>query len=142
MNISTLCQMSLLSFMLFNINGCASHPRQSVDLQEYLKFYRQIIYNDSARSQLTESWLSSRPHTTKTSDQLIYTILRPLSIPIPMVSNVDMRGGSVPIQSGNLSGNSYDINFNCKVIFKLKMTLPSPFNTKVKLAKHNHKNAA
>ncbi len=66
MNISTLCQMSLLSFMLFNINGCASHPRQSVDLQEYLKkFYRQIIYNDSARSQLTESWLSSRPHTTK-----------------------------------------------------------------------------
>ncbi|MGY6084066.1 hypothetical protein [Acinetobacter baumannii] len=56
----------------------------------------------------------------KTSDQLIYTILRPLSIPIPMVSNVDMRGGSVPIQSGNLSGNSYDLNFNCKVIFKLK----------------------
>ncbi|EPK6805075.1 hypothetical protein N0R88_004123, partial [Acinetobacter baumannii] len=37
MNISTLCQMSLLSFMLLNINGCASHPRQSVDLQEYLK---------------------------------------------------------------------------------------------------------
>lgn len=37
MNISTLCQMSLLSFMLLNINGCASHPRQSIDLQEYLK---------------------------------------------------------------------------------------------------------
>ncbi|MDP7897857.1 hypothetical protein QWJ03_12765, partial [Acinetobacter baumannii] len=36
MNISTLCQMSLLSFMLLNINGCASHPRQSIDLQEYL----------------------------------------------------------------------------------------------------------
>ena len=37
-----------------------------------------------------------------------------------MVTNVDMRGNSVAIQSGNLSGNSYDVNFNCKVIFQLK----------------------
>lgn len=119
MNISTLCQMSLLSFMLLNINGCASHPRQSIDLQEYLKFYRQIIYNDSARSQLTESWLSSRPHTTKLLINLFIQFYGPY-IPIPMVSNVDMRGGSVPIQSGNLSGNSYDLNFNCKVILNSK----------------------
>jgi hypothetical protein len=56
-----------------------------------------------------------------------------------MVSNVDMRGGSVPIQSGNLSGNSYDINLIARLFLNSKMTLPSPFNTKVKLAKHNHK---
>ncbi|EXG35810.1 hypothetical protein J717_1283 [Acinetobacter baumannii 121738] len=126
--------------MLFNINGCASHPRQSVDLQEYLK---NFIGKSSTTIQqdlnLRSLGFQVARTPQKTSDQLIYTILRPLSIPIPMVSNVDIRGGSVPIQSGNLSGNSYDINFNCKVIFKLKMTLPSLFNTKVKLAKHNHK---
>ncbi|SST15585.1 hypothetical protein [Acinetobacter baumannii] len=121
MNISTICQMSLLSFMLLNINGCASHPRQSVDLQEYLK---NFIGKSSTTIQqdlnLRSLGFQVARTPQKTSDQLIYTILRPLSIPIPMVSNVDMRGGSVPIQSGNLSGNSYDINFNCKVIFKLK----------------------
>ncbi|ETP79711.1 hypothetical protein P640_0035, partial [Acinetobacter baumannii UH0707] len=30
--------------MLLNINGCASHPRQSIDLQEYL-CTRQISQN-------------------------------------------------------------------------------------------------
>ncbi|EMU9373708.1 hypothetical protein AAA818_003958, partial [Acinetobacter baumannii] len=108
MNISTLCQMSLLSFMLLNINGCASHPRQSIDLQEYLK---NFIGKSSTTIQqdlnLRSLGFQVARTPQKTSDQLIYTILRPLSIPIPMVSNVDMRGGSVPIQSGNLSGNSY-----------------------------------
>ncbi len=56
----------------------------------------------------------------KTSNQLIYTILRPLSIPIPMVSNVEMGGNPVPIQSGTLGSNSYEVNFSCKVIFQLK----------------------
>lgn len=106
---------------MMNVSGCTSHPRQSIDLQEYLKSFlgkssstiRQDINLRSLGFQV-----SSAPQ--KTPNQLIYTILRPLNIPIPMVTNVDMRGNSVAIQSGNLSGNSYDVNFNCKVIFQLK----------------------
>ena len=37
MSIYTRCQIGLLSFIIIFLNGCASHPRQSVDLQEYLK---------------------------------------------------------------------------------------------------------
>ena len=80
----------------------------------------QIIDHHSTRTKLTRSWLSNCACSTKTSNQLIYTILRPLSIPIPMVSNVEMGGNPVPIQSGTLGSNSYDVNFNCKVIFQLK----------------------
>ncbi|KQE85447.1 MULTISPECIES: hypothetical protein [Acinetobacter calcoaceticus/baumannii complex] len=121
MNIYTRCQIGLLSFIMIYLNGCASHLHQSVDLQEYLKGF---LGKSSASIQqdinLRSLGFQVANTPQKTSNQLIYTILRPLSIPIPMVSNVDMRGGSVPIQSGNLSGNSYDLNFNCKVIFQLK----------------------
>ncbi|WP_336165934.1 hypothetical protein [Acinetobacter sp. 161(2023)] len=121
MNINIRFQIVLLCLVTMNMNGCTSHPRQSIDLQEYLKGFlgkssttiRQDINLRSLGFQV-----SSAPQ--KTPNQLIYTILRPLNIPIPMVTNVDMRGNSVAIQSGNLGGNSYDLNFNCKVIFQLK----------------------
>ena len=37
MNIPNLCRITLLSVMSIYLNGCATQPRQSVDLQEYLK---------------------------------------------------------------------------------------------------------
>jgi len=121
MNIDTRCQIGLLCLIMMNVSGCTSHPRQSIDLQEYLKSFlgksSAIIQQDLNLRSLGFQVLKT---PQKTQDQLIYTILRPINIPIPMVSNVDMRGNSVAIQSGNLGGNSYDVNFNCKVIFQLK----------------------
>lgn len=121
MNIHTLCRISLFSMMLIHFNGCATDPHQSVGLQEYLKSFlgkssttiQQELNLRSLGFQITHV-------PEKTSNQLIYTILRPLSIPIPMVSNVEMGGNPVPIQSGTLGSNSYDVNFSCKVIFQLK----------------------
>jgi hypothetical protein len=121
MNIDTRYKIGLLCLIMMNVNGCTSHPRQSVNLQEYLKGFlgkpAATIQQDLNLRSLGFQVLKT---PQKTQDQLIYTILRPINIPIPMVSNVDMRGNSVAIQSGNLGGNSYDVNFNCKVIFQLK----------------------
>ncbi|WP_336040272.1 hypothetical protein [Acinetobacter calcoaceticus] len=121
MNIDTRCKIGLLCLIIMNMNGCNNHPRQSIDLQEYLKSF---LGKSSATIQQDLNLRSLGFQVLKTpqkmQDQLIYTILRPINIPIPMVSNVDMRGNSVAIQSGNLGGNSYDVNFNCKVIFQLK----------------------
>jgi len=121
MNIDTRCQIGLICLIMMNVSGCTSHPRQSIDLQEYLKSFlgksSAIIQQDLNLRSLGFQVLKT---PQKTQDQLIYTILRPINIPIPMVTNVDMRGNSVAIQSGNLGGNSYDVNFNCKVIFQLK----------------------
>ncbi|MCU4425022.1 MULTISPECIES: hypothetical protein [Acinetobacter] len=121
MNIDTRYQIGLLCLIMMNVNGCTSHPHLSVNLQEYLKGFlgkpAATIQQDLNLRSLGFQVLKT---PQKTQDQLIYTILRPINIPIPMVSNVDMRGNSVAIQSGNLGGNSYDVNFNCKVIFQLK----------------------
>lgn len=121
MNISNLCRITLLSVMSIYLNGCATQPRQSVDLQEYLKgFLGKSSTTIQQELNLRGLGFQIAHVPQKTSNQLIYTILRPLSIPIPMVSNVEMGGNPVPIQSGTLWSNSYDVNFNCKVIFQLK----------------------
>ncbi|EKF47131.1 MULTISPECIES: hypothetical protein [Acinetobacter calcoaceticus/baumannii complex] len=121
MNISNLCRITLLSVMSIYLNGCATQPRQSVDLQEYLKgFLGKSSTTIQQELNLRSLGFQIAHVPQKTSNQLIYTILRPLSIPIPMVSNVEMGGNPVPIQSGTLGSNSYDVNFNCKVIFQLK----------------------
>ncbi|ELW78655.1 hypothetical protein J576_0784 [Acinetobacter sp. 766875] len=107
--------------MSIYLNGCATQPRQSVDLQEYLKgFLGKSSTTIQQELNLRGLGFQIAHVPQKTSNQLIYTILRPLSIPIPMVSNVEMGGNPVPIQSGTLGSNSYDVNFNCKVIFQLK----------------------
>ncbi|WP_347016611.1 hypothetical protein H2788_16290 [Acinetobacter seifertii] len=121
MNIQTLCRISLFSMMLIYLNGCATDPRQSVNLQEYLKsFLGKPSTTIQQELNLRSLGFQIAHVPEKTSNQLIYTILRPLSIPIPMVSNLEMGGNPVPIQSGALGSNSYDINFSCKVIFQLK----------------------
>ncbi|HHX4865604.1 MULTISPECIES: hypothetical protein [Acinetobacter] len=121
MNIPNLCRITLLSVMSIYLNGCATQPRQSVDLQEYLKgFLGKSSTTIQPELNLRGLGFQIAHVPQKTSNQLIYTILRPLSIPIPMVSNVEMGGNPVPIQSGTLGSNSYDVNFNCKVIFQLK----------------------
>ncbi|MDV4265652.1 hypothetical protein ACG9XY_10795 [Acinetobacter seifertii] len=121
MNIHTLCRISLFSMMLIYLNGCATTPRQSVNLQEYLKsFLGKSSTTIQQELNLRGLGFQIAHVPEKTSNQLIYTILRPLSIPIPMVSNVEMGGNPVPIQSGTLGSNSYDVNFSCKVIFQLK----------------------
>lgn len=121
MNIHTLCRISLFSIMLIYLNGCATTPRQSVNLQEYLKsFLGKSSTTIQQELNLRGLGFQIAHVPEKTSNQLIYTILRPLSIPIPMVNNLEMGGNPVPIQSGALGSNSYDINFSCKVIFQLK----------------------
>ncbi|WP_081409821.1 hypothetical protein [Acinetobacter seifertii] len=121
MNIHTLCRISLFSMMLIYLNGCATAPRQSVNLQEYLKsFLGKSSTTIQQELNLRSLGFQIAHVPEKTSNQLIYTILRPLSIPIPMVSNVEMGGNPVPIQSGTLGSNSYDVNFSCKVLFQLK----------------------
>ncbi|OCZ61733.1 hypothetical protein A7P21_05830 [Acinetobacter seifertii] len=107
--------------MLIYLNGCATAPRQSVNLQEYLKsFLGKSSTTIQQELNLRSLGFQIAHVPEKTSNQLIYTILRPLSIPIPMVSNVEMGGNPVPIQSGTLGSNSYDVNFSCKVLFQLK----------------------
>ena len=54
------------------------------------------------------------------SNSLIYTAIRPISIPVPMAQNPAGTGpGAIPIQV-TPRAQSYDVNLECKIIFRLE----------------------
>ena len=51
---------------------------------------------------------------------LTYTVIRPVTIPMPMAQNpADIDSGSVPIQIPPRA-QSYDVNLQCKIIYRLE----------------------
>lgn len=52
-------------------------------------------------------------------NQLIYTVIRPIRIPIPIAQSAHMPAQSIPIQTAVNTSQAYDIHFNCHIIFEL-----------------------
>ena len=51
---------------------------------------------------------------------LTYTVIRPISIPMPMAQNpADIDSGAVPIQI-TPRAQSYDVNLQCKIVYRLE----------------------
>ena len=102
------------------IQACATHTQPKVNLQDYLKqFIGQSAQQIQQNLDLKSLGYQVLDQPSITEKQLTYTILRPMNIPTPMVSNVEVGGNAIPLQLGNHSANSYDVNFNCKIIFNL-----------------------
>ncbi|RKG34447.1 hypothetical protein D7V21_06760 [Acinetobacter guerrae] len=106
---------AVIGLTLF-IQACATHTQPKVNLQDYLQ---QFIGQSAQQINLKALGYQVLDQPNMTKSQLTYTILRPMNIPTPMVSNVEVGGTAVPLQLGNHSANSYDVNFNCKIIFNL-----------------------
>lgn len=57
---------------------------------------------------------------TVNDQTLTYTVIRPMTIPVPMVQNpADIDSGAIPIQI-TPRAQSYDVNLQCKIIFRLE----------------------
>ena len=105
------------------ITGCQSLDTRPADLNAYLQQFIGQNTTDIQKS-LDFSALGYKVSQTvkTTDDELSYTILRPLSIPI--------SGGNATVGSNAMGAPvirydttampSYDVNFNCTVTFKLK----------------------
>ncbi|WP_165443241.1 hypothetical protein [Acinetobacter ihumii] len=105
---------------VFLLQACTTPSQHKVSLSEYLQqFIGQSVQDIEQNINLKSLGYQTLERPRLLNNQLSYTILRPMNIPTPMVTNVDIGGTAVPLQLGNSSANSYDVNFNCKIIFNL-----------------------
>lgn len=95
--------------------ACQTELNRPYDLNTYLhQFLGQSSQNIQDNLNFKKlSYQSKSPQITES--QIIYTVYRPLNIPIPQG---DAHLGKV--QSG---ASSYDIHFQCKIIFELDQNI-------------------
>ncbi|KXZ71848.1 hypothetical protein [Acinetobacter venetianus] len=106
----------ILSIMLI-LQGCATPGWRSVQLQDYLQPYiGQSADNIQQNLNLKSLGFQTLKQPTKTDQQLVFTVLRPINIPIPM--NMGTSDGS-RLSTGTTYSQSYDVNFYCHIIFDL-----------------------
>lgn len=106
----------ILSIMLI-LQGCATPSWRSVQLQDYLQPYiGQSADNIQQNLNLKSLGFQTLKQPTKTDQQLVFTVLRPINIPIPM--NMGTSDGS-RLSTGTTYSQSYDVNFYCHIIFDL-----------------------
>ena len=128
---------AVLCFALL-LQACATSSQPKVNLSEYLQqFIGQSAQNIRQNIDLKSLGYQTLDQPSLLNNQLSYTILRPINIPTPMVSNVDIGGTAVPLQLSNRSANSYDVNFNCKIIFNLKNQIAESIQYEGKACYHS-----
>lgn len=106
----------ILSIALI-LQGCATPGWRSVQLQDYLQPYiGQSADNIQQNLNLKSLGFQTLKQPTQTDQQLVFTVLRPINIPIPM--NMGTSDGS-RLSTGTTYSQSYDVNFYCHIIFEL-----------------------
>ena len=109
--------------LLGSLTACQSMPTRPVSLDEHLQRYIGSSSQDIRNNlDLKALCYSLSDQIIQTKSQLSYTILRPLSIPLAgSVAPVEIGPSGVPIIRHEMVNTpTYDINFNCKVTFKLE----------------------
>ena len=115
-SIASLCSMALLT-------ACqTSQPTNYMQLDKYLNSF---IGQDSQKIQQQIDFKSlgyqANPTPQQPDSTLTYIILRPVNIPVTVTPTVGVNAAGVPVIRNDPSCSpTYDINFNCKVIFNLK----------------------
>ena len=113
----------IFAFFLI-LQGCTTTGWQSVKLQDYLQPYiGQSADNIQQNLNLRSLGFQTLKQPQKTNDNLIFTVLRPINIPIPIAQSFgdasSPMSGSVRLGSVSTSQQSYDVNFYCHIIFEL-----------------------
>ena len=113
---------SVACLSLFGLlGGCASLPttaqQRDAYLQQFIGQSSQTIQKQLDLSQLGYQHVQPpilQDHT------LTYTVIRPISIPIPLAQNpLSIATGAIPIPV-TPSAQSYDAHLACKIIFRLQ----------------------
>ena len=102
--------------------GCATSPTTSAQQRDaYLQqFIGQSSHTIEANLDLKQLGYQQVQAPMLDNNMLMYTVTRPISIPIPMVQNpLSIAAGAIPIPL-NSSAESYDANLQCKIVFRLE----------------------
>lgn len=106
-----------------SLAGCQTNSTRQMNLDEYLQ---QFIGSSSSEIQQNLDLKALGYQTSKniqsSATELSYTILRPLNIPMAGANATigSNAMGAPMIRYDTTSTPTYDINFSCKVTFKLK----------------------
>lgn len=104
---------------ILGLQACTFIPQQ-VSLPDYLQpFIGQSATAIQQRLDLKPLGFQTLDQPQYRNNQLIYTVIRPVRIPIPMAQSTDRNAQSIPIQSAGNASNAYDIQVNCHIIFEL-----------------------
>ena len=106
-----------LAATLLILQGCTTPGMQSVQLQDYLQPYLgQPADQIQQNLDLRNLGFQTLKQPQRNNQNLIFTILRPINIPVPM--NMGISDGS-RLSTNMTYGQSYDVNFYCHIIFEL-----------------------
>ena len=105
------------------LTGCQTNAPRQMNLDEYLQ---QFIGSSRSEIQQNLDFKALGYQTSKniqsTPTELSYTILRPLNIPMAGANaTIGSNAMGAPVIRYHMTATpTYDINFSCKVTFKLK----------------------
>ncbi|WP_111859614.1 hypothetical protein [Acinetobacter sp. CFCC 10889] len=104
-----------ISTLYLGLTACQTEVNRPYDLNAYLhQFLGQSSPDIQQKLNFKQlGYQSSAPQVSQ--DQLIYTVYRPLNIPIPQ--------GNFGLGTTHAGASSYDLNFQCKIIFELNQNI-------------------
>lgn len=99
------------------LQACSTTGWRAINIHEYLQPYIGQSADDIQQNlNLRDIGYQTLKQPKKTNQNLIFTVLRPMHIPIPM--NMGISDGS-RLSTSTAYSQSYDVNFYCHIIFEL-----------------------
>ena len=111
---------SLFLCSALGLSACMSSPQQTTSLPDYLQPYiGQSASSIQQQLNLRSLGLQTLNQPQNQHNQLVYTVIRPVRIPIPIAQSAEMGAQNILIQNMGNAGSAYDLNLQCKIIFEL-----------------------
>lgn len=111
---------SLFFCSVIGLSACMTSPQRTTSLPDYLQPYiGQSASSIQQQLDLRPLGLQTLAQPQNHNNQLVYTVIRPVRIPIPIAQSAEMGAQNIPIQSMGNAGSAYDLNLQCKIIFEL-----------------------
>ena len=111
---------SLFLCSALGLSACMSSPQQTTRLPDYLQPYiGQSASSIQQQLNLRSLGLQTLNQPQNQHNQLVYTVIRPVRIPIPIAQSAEMGAQNILIQNMGNADSAYDLNLQCKIIFEL-----------------------
>ena len=111
---------SLFLCSALGLSACMSSPQQTTSLPDYLQPYiGQSASSIQQQLDLRSLGLQTLNQPQNQHNQLVYTVIRPVRIPIPIAQSAEMGAQNILIQNMGNADSAYDLNLKCHIIFEL-----------------------
>ena len=104
--------------IILSLQACTTAYQNRTSLPDYLQlFIGQSATIIQQQFDLKPLGFQTIIQPIKQSNQLIYTAIRPIRIPI--AQSAELGAQNIPIQSAGNTDSTYDLNLKCHIIFEL-----------------------